>query len=256
MVYGSYRLRGHQGIMTDQIRPASMSRNCGHREIITRHFSLIYIDRDGKLRHQISPSLYDNREGILSAQVTTRFLKAVAESREGSHPIRPAAHPLPDKRLSHAPSHASFPTLREAGEAEGNRDMILVPECVTQPASTVSRTTLQCSERVEVQHLNTGPHSASIPISDSKFLRRYYEKVFQNLQQTNCRVIAKVYVKVVEPRKQVQYPYNGRKTVAGITQQMSPEETKPPWWPPGVRHREPDHLFKAGRKTSLCSELD
>ncbi|OQE34518.1 hypothetical protein PENNAL_c0643G07436, partial [Penicillium nalgiovense] len=86
-------------------------------------------------------------------------------------------------------------------------------------------------------------------------LRRYYEKVFQNLQQTNCRVIAKAYVKVVEPRKQLQYPYNGRKTVAGITRQMSPEDTKPPWWPPGVSHREPDHLLKAERIALLVHIL-
>lgn len=229
-----------------------MSRNCGRDEMFARHFALIYIDRDGNLRHQISPSLYDNREDILSAQVAARFLKAVAESEEGSHPLRPASHPpLPHKNLSHASCHASFPTLREA---EGNGDIIVVPKFVTQPAR--SRTTLQCRERVEVQDLNTGPHSASIPISDSTSLRRYYEKVFQRVQQSNCRVIAKVYVKIVEPRKQVQYPYNGRKTVAGITQQMSPEETKPPWWPLGVSHREPDHLPKAGRKSSLCSQLD
>ncbi|OQD78068.1 hypothetical protein PENANT_c092G10202 [Penicillium antarcticum] len=97
--------------------------------------------------------------------------------------------------------------------------------------------------------------NSSIPLRDSKFLRQYYEKVFKNLQQTNCRVIAKVYVKIVEPRKQVQYPYNGRRTVGGITYQMSPEETKPPWWPPGVSHREPDHLSKAERIALLVHIL-
>jgi hypothetical protein len=86
-----------------------------------------------------------------------------------------------------------------------------------------------------------------ISIRDQDFLRGYYEKVFQNLQQTNCRVIAKAYVKLVEPRKQVNYPYNGRKIVAGRTQQLEPDATKPPWWPAGVSHREPDHLPKAER---------
>jgi hypothetical protein len=87
-----------------------------------------------------------------------------------------------------------------------------------------------------------------ISIRDQDFLRGYYEKVFQNLQQTNCRVIAKAYVKLVEPRKQVNYPYNGRKIVAGRTQQLEPDATKPPWWPAGVSHREPDHLPKAGKE--------
>ncbi|KAJ5288293.1 hypothetical protein N7508_011068 [Penicillium antarcticum] len=228
-----------------------MSRNCVHKEMYPRHFALIYIDRDGNLRHQISPSLYGNRANILTAQVTARFLKVVAESEERSHLSRPA-HSLADKHLSHASCHASFPTLRGT---EGNGEMAVVPECVTQPASARTRATVQCRERVEVQDLSTDPHSASIPLRDSKFLRQYYEKVFKNLQQTNCRVIAKVYVKIVEPRKQVQYPYNGRRTVGGITYQMSPEETKPPWWPPGVSHREPDHLSKAERIALLVHIL-
>jgi hypothetical protein len=89
-----------------------------------------------------------------------------------------------------------------------------------------------------------------ISLRDPYCLRRYYAKVFESLQQTNCRLIAKSYVKLVEPHKQVLYPYNGRKTVAGITYEMTPSETKPPWWPSGVRHREPDHLHKPGRVMS------
>lgn len=93
----------------------------------------------------------------------------------------------------------------------------------------------------------TSHQSASISVKDPDVLRLYYEKIFQNLQQTNCRVIAKAYIKLVEPRKQVNYPYNGRKTVEGRVQQLDPEATKPPWWPIGVCHREPDHLPKAGK---------
>jgi hypothetical protein len=85
-------------------------------------------------------------------------------------------------------------------------------------------------------------------------LRLYYEKIFQNLQQTNCRIIAKAYIKLVEPRKQVNYPYNGRKIVEGRTQQLDPEATKPPWWPQGVSHREPDHLPKVGKRERNPSE--
>lgn len=93
----------------------------------------------------------------------------------------------------------------------------------------------------------SSPQSASISVNEPGILRLYYEKVFQNLQQTNCRVIAKAYIKLVEPRKQVNYPYNGRKTVDGRVQQLDPEATKPPWWPIGVCHREPDHLPKVGK---------
>lgn len=95
----------------------------------------------------------------------------------------------------------------------------------------------------------TATQKSLISIKNPEFLRRYYEKAFQNLQQTNCRVVAKAYIKLVEPRKQVNYPYNGRKIVGGRTQQLDPDETKPPWWPSGVSHREPDHLPKAGKHT-------
>jgi len=94
----------------------------------------------------------------------------------------------------------------------------------------------------------TSHQSASISVRDADILRLYYEKIFQNLQQTNCRVIAKAYIKLVEPRKQVNYPYNGRKTMEGRVQQLDPEATKPPWWPIGVCHREPDHLPKVGKR--------
>ncbi|KAF4770507.1 hypothetical protein HAV15_012776 [Penicillium sp. str.  len=86
-----------------------------------------------------------------------------------------------------------------------------------------------------------------ISIKDRHLLRKYYAKAFQNLRQTNCRALAKAYIKLVEPRKQVCFPYNGRAVVAGVIQRLDPEVAKPPWWPPGVRHREPDHLLKEER---------
>ncbi|KAJ5376169.1 hypothetical protein N7509_013055 [Penicillium cosmopolitanum] len=87
----------------------------------------------------------------------------------------------------------------------------------------------------------------AISVKDHDFLTLYYEKAFENIQQTNCRTLAKAYVKLVEPQKQVNYPYNGRKVIAGTKSQLDPNETKPPWWPSRVTHREPDHLPKFER---------
>ncbi|KAL5044690.1 hypothetical protein BDW71DRAFT_209068 [Aspergillus fruticulosus] len=69
-----------------------------------------------------------------------------------------------------------------------------------------------------------------LPVGNKNVLRSYYEKAFECLQQTNCRILAKAYIKVVGPRKQVNYPYNGHKIVAGVPQQFDPEETRPLWW--------------------------
>lgn len=87
---------------------------------------------------------------------------------------------------------------------------------------------------------------AWISVRNREFLRMYYAAAFKKLQQFNCRIVAKAYIKAVEPRKQVNYPYNGKRVVNGYAQQFTPSETKPPWWPHGVSHKEPDHLPKKG----------
>lgn len=190
-----------------------------------QHFALIYIDRDGQLRYETSPSISGGSvKTVLSPRVISKFLKAVAESKEGSYS---AQGPVLGNRPCILPAPSFPPTVLNAGEQAANfqRRRELWTE---GHSSAVQRTT--------------------IPANDKGLLRRYYEQVFQTLQQTNCRVIAKAWVKIIEPRKQLQFPYNGRKVVADKTIQFSPEETKPPWWPPGVRHREPDHLPKIGKK--------
>lgn len=91
------------------------------------------------------------------------------------------------------------------------------------------------------------PWRMVLRVGDHDLLRRYYEKAFEDFQQLNCRAIAKSYIKLVEPRKQVHFPYNGRKVIAGVSTRVDPEQTKPGWWPAGVLHREPDHLLKRGK---------
>lgn len=44
------------------------------------HFALIYIDRQGNLRHESSLSVANSRETILSPLVTDEFLRAVQRS--------------------------------------------------------------------------------------------------------------------------------------------------------------------------------
>lgn len=91
------------------------------------------------------------------------------------------------------------------------------------------------------------PTRTVLRVGNRALLRRYYEKAFEDFQQLNCRAIAKSYIKLVEPRKQVHFPYNGRKVIAGVSQRVDPEYTKPGWWPAGVLHKEPDHLLKNGK---------
>jgi hypothetical protein len=62
----------------------------------------------------------------------------------------------------------------------------------------------------------------------------YYIARFAALQQATCKLVVKNWIKVIEPKKQMKFPYN------------KGEDLKPQWWPEGVRHREPDHLSKQG----------
>lgn len=190
-----------------------------HDREFDQHFALIYIDREGNLRHEMSSSISDSAQAILSPRLTREFLQAVAESSENgfSTPALPDSQPL------------------------------IPPTSSVAPPVPGTAKNLQRRRKSWIGEHSLAAQTATIFVDNESLLRKYYEKVFQNLQQTNCRVIAKAYVRLVEPRKEAQYPYNGRNTVAGKTQQLSPEETKPPWWPPGVSHREPDHLPKAGK---------
>jgi len=87
----------------------------------------------------------------------------------------------------------------------------------------------------------------SIKIGDTITVDEYFDRQFKRIQQLNCKVIAKAWIKVVEPKKQSNHPYNGGKPDPGG--KADPEKTKPDWWPEGYRHKEPDHVKKAG----ICS---
>jgi hypothetical protein len=82
----------------------------------------------------------------------------------------------------------------------------------------------------------------ALSVSDPKQLWLFYEQRFKNCQQAACKLIAKAWIKTVEPKKQSTHPYTGK------------DEKAPDWWPQPwgdgqenkVRHKEPDHLYKRG----------
>ncbi|KAJ2907228.1 uncharacterized protein MKZ38_006522 [Zalerion maritima] len=90
-----------------------------------------------------------------------------------------------------------------------------------------------------------------IQIGKKEEVLEYYAQQFRNLQQTACKLIAKAWVKQVEPKKQSVHPYTGAESKA------------PDWWPKAwgptkdekVRHKEPDHLYKRERVHLLCHIL-
>ena len=87
---------------------------------------------------------------------------------------------------------------------------------------------------------------ASLCIGDTQDIINYYEGALKHFQQSNCRVVARAFIKFIEPHKQTNHPYKGRHPPPGSPpgSTRDPEKTKPEWWPPGVMHKEPDHLRK------------
>jgi hypothetical protein len=88
-----------------------------------------------------------------------------------------------------------------------------------------------------------------LKIGNSDEVWEFYSQRFRNCQQTACKLIAKAWVKAVEPKKQSNHPYTGK------------DEKAPDWWPKPwgtgkddrVRHKEPDHLYKPGMLSAARS---
>jgi hypothetical protein len=91
-----------------------------------------------------------------------------------------------------------------------------------------------------------------LEIGDTKKVAEFYKGAFRRLQQINCRLLAKNFIKIIEPRKQVKHPYNGGRKPGGAPgEKGNPEDTKPDWWPRDVIHKEPDHIKKECKKPQL-----
>ncbi|KAJ9481677.1 hypothetical protein VN97_g11790, partial [Penicillium thymicola] len=185
------------------------------------HFAMIYLDCDRKLGIVESSSVRGQNSTLFTPEVRQNFLEILGE-RIGYHaPIRQTIDISP------------YRVKRRKGNP---------------PGSSVN-------DRLNEQDTDSKDlHSGSIEmvplrIGDTEKVIAYYEDALKkHFQQLNCRMVAKAFIKFIEPRKQVRHPYNGGKPPGsdpGTT--GDPENTKPEWWPPGVMHKEPDHLRKECR---------
>lgn len=100
-----------------------------------------------------------------------------------------------------------------------------------------------CSARNEETTTMTVSPQYRIKIGDSEAVWTFYEQQFKKCHQAACKLIAKAWIKAVEPKKQSTHPYTGS------------DEKAPDWWPKPygptkddkVRHKEPDHLYRRGQ---------
>lgn len=85
----------------------------------------------------------------------------------------------------------------------------------------------------------------SLRVGDPEEVRHYYVRIFFAIAQSTCKIVAKAWVKLFEPKKQSVHPYQGGDSKA------------PGWWPVNhsygpkkgdkIRHKEPDHQVRGGK---------
>ncbi|KAK2592714.1 hypothetical protein QQS21_009589 [Conoideocrella luteorostrata] len=111
------------------------------------------------------------------------------------------------------------------------------------PMSQVQERRISHSTNAGGNLFMAAPPRQLIQIGDANGVRRLYEQRFKDCQQVVCKLVAKAWIKIVEPKKQSTHPYVGS------------DEKAPGWWPKPwgpaeidrVRHKEPDHLYKRER---------
>ncbi|KAJ5794842.1 hypothetical protein N7457_001441 [Penicillium paradoxum] len=186
------------------------------------HFAMIYLDHDGKLKVDESASIQEHNSTVFTPEVRQNFLEILGE-RIGYHvPVRQTMDSSP----------------RRVRRRKGNASGLSVCD---------DRLNEQGSDNEDFSNAST--EMVPLRIGDAQKVMSYYEGALKHFQQLNCRMVAKAFIKFIEPRKQVRHPYNGGKPPPGSAPGTTgdPEKTKPEWWPPGVMHKEPDHLRKEYR---------
>lgn len=202
------------------------------------HYAMIYLDNEGKLKVDESPSIQEQNSTLFTPDVRQNFLEILGE-RIGYHqPIARRKDYLISYNAGRSTNWISTGTLDASPRRVRRRN---------GPAPSIADDRL-------VDHVSDNddyPQNASndmvpLRIGETQKVTSYYESALKHFQQLNCRMVAKAFIKFIEPRKQVRHPYNGGKPPPGSAPGTTgdPEKTKPEWWPPGVMHKEPDHLRK------------
>ncbi|KAI9706830.1 MAG: hypothetical protein M1820_004801 [Bogoriella megaspora] len=90
--------------------------------------------------------------------------------------------------------------------------------------------------------------SKQLRLDDERAITQFLQSSFEDMKQLPLKAILKKWIHGICPHKQSRYPYKGSnprwRAGKGITDE---DQSRPPWWPPFVRHIEPDHGSKSER---------
>lgn len=238
------------------------------------HFAVIYIDRSKRLGFYGSSSICRPLERIFTQNVCEKFLgsfndstvpRTVAYAGESFRSFLLKVHRSFTPSGSES-SNSSVSTSSASSASESN-SLYRSPRVTKRRLNHIGTVSRQSQKKraskrsagskgrkpgpkqaaadeldIGVDNLNRTP--IYVEIGDRQAIDTFYHKAWKAFQQINCRIVAKQYVKVIEPRKQVKHPYNGGKPTSETKGDAS--LTKPEWWPADIRHKEPDHLKTPG----------
>ena len=110
-----------------------------------------------------------------------------------------------------------------------------------------STTDIDRMSNEDVSASNSRP-LVNLKLGDKEATERWYQDAFQAIQQVACRWLAKTWIKRIQPKKQSTNPYNGA-CPKDKERPKDPNRTRPPYWPPSVQHKEPDHINREGKSS-------
>ncbi|KHO00667.1 Ydr124wp-like protein [Metarhizium album ARSEF 1941] len=215
-----------------------------HCGIAGKQYFVAVISEDGKPMTFFSPSQKLNDMTIRQFFDTSKFQHVMARVEAGADPILDDGLQFEDGSFSRS---SSFGRIR----ASDRRRSSVYDDWEGPPRPGRKRPRPRHPINEEDDMPVTVSSRKGIKIGDGDGVWSFYEQRFKNCQQTACKLIAKAWVKAVEPKKQSTHPYTGS------------DEKAPDWWPKPwgptkddkVRHKEPDHLYKRERVHLLAHIL-
>ena len=232
-------LRDHCGIQHDGFvlmvaNGQEDVRTMSHPSVLMRYESQILPEVS---RHKfrtalgLAPALCGKVDQSQPSAMTTAPAAAAVPIPTAAPAINPkrkmslAAKVNPDDR----PARRRRPTQTRAAPAPAPA-RALVPALAPDPDLDVEDN--QVCDSIKYTNVQIGCETA---VTDA------YTARLQLLQQLACKMVAKAWIKKIQPKKQTTHPY-----CYGL-------KKAPPWWPPKVTHKEPDHIKKAGAWDAFSS---
>ncbi|EWC47817.1 hypothetical protein DRE_03017 [Drechslerella stenobrocha 248] len=155
----------------------------------------------------------------------------------------------PSESLSQV-ADAAAPTTLQLSSVASTKAIVAEQQVAPSPQNRESEEQNREDPRLDTESAANGENPEETPadedeseedetvelrIGDTDAVTKYLVSRFVQIQQLDCRAVAKCWIKVIEPKKQSHSPYN------------KGEATRPFWWPTNAPHKEPDHLLKAAR---------